>query len=56
VVKRGYFGKQKPDNKNVKKPLSERLMENVHIQVELCEIQLGGRSLSRDGSFRTPEE
>jgi len=33
-----------------------RLMENVHMQVELCEIPLCRRSRSRDGSFRNPEE
>jgi hypothetical protein len=38
------------------KPDSERLMENVHMQVELCEIPLCRRSRPRDGSFRNPGE
>ncbi|MGD8226195.1 MAG: hypothetical protein PVI20_00360 [Desulfobacteraceae bacterium] len=32
VVETAYFGKQKPDDENGEKPLSKRLMENVHMQ------------------------
>jgi hypothetical protein len=56
VVDTAYLGKRKPDNENAEKKVSERLMENVHMQVELCEIPLFRRSRSRDGSFRNPEE
>ena len=31
-------------------------MENVQLQVELCEIPLCHRSRLRDGSFRKPKE
>ena len=36
----------------IEKPAPERLTENVHMQVELCEIPLFPRSRSREGSFR----
>jgi hypothetical protein len=42
--------------KFVQKQAFQRLMENVQLQVELCEIPLCRRSRSRDGSFRNPEE